>query len=105
MKVDNTTVGQGDTFGRNSVRIQSQKTISIGSLMIFDAVHLPFGVSPYLHLSCTVLLIIIAVFRLAWFVFMHALFRGFLTSRFLWTAFWTQGSNWPSNGSSEPRNA
>lgn len=46
IKVDNTTDGTQDpNFGRPSVMILSQYTITKGNLLIFDAVHLPFGVS------------------------------------------------------------
>lgn len=46
IKVDNTTSGVNDpTFGRPSVKILSNDTLTAGSLMIMDAVHLPFGCS------------------------------------------------------------
>lgn len=46
MKVDNTTNGANDpTFGRPSIKIMSNATIPAGSLVIMDAVHMPFGVS------------------------------------------------------------
>ena len=45
MKVDNTTSGVGNpTFGRPSIKIMSNETIPAGSLVIMDAVHMPFGV-------------------------------------------------------------
>ena len=45
MKVDNTTSGANDpTFGRPSVKILSNNTIPPGSLVLLDAVHMPFGV-------------------------------------------------------------
>jgi hypothetical protein len=52
MYVDNTTtLGPGAL--RNSVRMTSQMTIDVNSLLIFDAVHAPFGRSvwPNLHQS------------------------------------------------------
>jgi len=46
LKVDNTTNGvQDPTFGRNSVYLESVNTIEIGSLVVFDANHIPFGCS------------------------------------------------------------
>jgi hypothetical protein len=46
MKVDNTTSGTNDpTFGRPSVKILSNATVSAGSLVLMDAVHMPFGCS------------------------------------------------------------
>jgi len=46
IKVDNTQNGEGNsTFGRPSVKILSNDTLTAGSLMIMDAVHLPFGCS------------------------------------------------------------
>ncbi|KAJ6562456.1 concanavalin A-like lectin/glucanase domain-containing protein [Mycena capillaripes] len=46
VKVDNTTNGGGDpTFGRNSVYLMSNELMNIGSLLIFDANHMPFGCS------------------------------------------------------------
>ncbi|KAJ3984755.1 concanavalin A-like lectin/glucanase domain-containing protein [Lentinula detonsa] len=46
LKVDNTTNGAGDTsFGRNTVYLESTQLMNIGSLMIFDANHIPFGCS------------------------------------------------------------
>lgn len=53
IKLDNTTDGTGDdNFGRDSVYITSQFTISPGNLLLFDAVHLPFGVC-HIHLYVT----------------------------------------------------
>jgi hypothetical protein len=45
IKVDNTTVGNSPTFGRPSVKMLSSNSISENSLLIMDAVHMPFGVS------------------------------------------------------------
>ncbi|CCO37586.1 hypothetical protein BN14_11742 [Rhizoctonia solani AG-1 IB] len=45
IKVDNTTVGAGDTYGRASIKINSTATFGKGSLVIMDATHLPYGVS------------------------------------------------------------
>lgn len=45
VKVDNTTSGAGDsTFGRPSVKIYSNQTVSQGSLVVMDATHVPYGV-------------------------------------------------------------
>ncbi len=45
LKVDNVTVGPvDDNFGRNSINITTTGTFYIGSLVIMDAVHMPFGV-------------------------------------------------------------
>ncbi|EJD07880.1 uncharacterized protein FOMMEDRAFT_130930 [Fomitiporia mediterranea MF3/22] len=44
IKVDNTTDGSNDpTFGRPSVKLLSSYTINSGNLVLFDAVHMPFG--------------------------------------------------------------
>jgi len=44
IKVDNSTNGANDpTFGRPSIKILSNDTITAGSLVILDAVHMPFG--------------------------------------------------------------
>jgi len=45
IKVDNTTVGAGDTYGRASIKINSTATFGKGSLVIMDASHMPFGCS------------------------------------------------------------
>lgn len=46
IKVDNTTNGANDpTFGRPSVKILSNDPMGPGSLLIMDAVHMPFGCS------------------------------------------------------------
>ncbi|KAI5115196.1 hypothetical protein M0805_000710 [Coniferiporia weirii] len=46
IKVDNTTNGAGDdTFGRPSIKIMSNGTVSEGSLVVMDALHVPFGCS------------------------------------------------------------
>ncbi|TDL22533.1 hypothetical protein BD410DRAFT_722698 [Rickenella mellea] len=46
IKVDNTTIGDQSNpeFNRSSVKILSQVTYSSGSLVLMDAVHMPFGV-------------------------------------------------------------
>ncbi|SRR5258708_3972015 len=70
VKVDNTTVGQRTlpcpadafdvlltclflaadiTFGRNSVFMTSLAQIELGSLVLFDALHMPYGVSQNRH--------------------------------------------------------
>ncbi|GAA5967336.1 hypothetical protein JCM11641_000515 [Rhodosporidiobolus odoratus] len=46
IKVDNTTHLANGAF-RDSVRITSQSTYDIGSLVVFDALHLPFGCSTW----------------------------------------------------------
>ncbi|KAJ7113072.1 hypothetical protein C8R44DRAFT_882101 [Mycena epipterygia] len=46
IKVDNTTNGINDTmFGRNTVYLESNQLMNIGSLLIFDVNHIPFGCS------------------------------------------------------------
>ncbi|KAF8336995.1 concanavalin A-like lectin/glucanase domain-containing protein [Cantharellus anzutake] len=47
IKVDNVTVGQpaDTTFGRNSVLMTSLAQIQVGSLVLFDALHMPYGCS------------------------------------------------------------
>ncbi|KAJ3827297.1 concanavalin A-like lectin/glucanase domain-containing protein [Lentinula raphanica] len=46
LKVDNTTNGAGDpSFGRNTIYLESNELMNIGSLLIFDANHIPFGCS------------------------------------------------------------
>jgi hypothetical protein len=52
IKVDNTTIGDQSNpeFNRSSVKILSQVTYSSGSLVLMDAVHMPFGVRSH---SCS----------------------------------------------------
>lgn len=46
IKVNNTTSGANDpTFGRPSIKIMSNATVPAGSLVIMDAIHMPFGCS------------------------------------------------------------
>lgn len=46
IKVDNTTDGANDpTFGRPSIKITSNNAVQQGSLVVMDALHVPFGVS------------------------------------------------------------
>ncbi|KAK7435774.1 hypothetical protein VKT23_011621 [Stygiomarasmius scandens] len=46
IKVDNTTNGQNDpTFGRDTVYLMSNDLMTIGSLLVFDAIHIPVGCS------------------------------------------------------------
>lgn len=46
VRVDNATDGSGnDKFGRPSIKLLSTYTINEGNLVLFDAVHIPFGVS------------------------------------------------------------
>lgn len=51
LKVDNTTndpaPGQYSTFGRDSVLIISKDTIKLGTLVLLDAIHIPYGVSTF----------------------------------------------------------
>jgi hypothetical protein len=48
LKVDNSTgdpaPGPYSTFGRNTVLIISNATIDIGTLVVLDAFHIPYGV-------------------------------------------------------------
>jgi hypothetical protein len=48
LKLDNSTSdpnpGPHSTFGRNSVLIETNYTIDIGTLVVLDAVHIPYGV-------------------------------------------------------------
>ncbi|KAF8314528.1 hypothetical protein DL93DRAFT_2167312 [Clavulina sp. PMI_390] len=47
VKVDNTTTGSplDPNYGRASVYLQSYETLGVGSLILFDAVHVPYGCS------------------------------------------------------------
>jgi len=46
IKIDNTTNGANDpTFGRPSVQLFSNQPVTAGSLMIMDALHIPYGCS------------------------------------------------------------
>jgi len=48
VKVDNFTNGAGNSsYVRNTLQILSKDPITPGSLIIMDAVHMPFGVSFY----------------------------------------------------------
>jgi hypothetical protein len=53
LKVDNSTSdpapGPYSTFGRNSVLIISNATIDIGTLVVLDAFHIPYGVRTHWH--------------------------------------------------------
>ncbi|KAL5532313.1 hypothetical protein ACEPAF_5882 [Sanghuangporus sanghuang] len=46
IKVDNSTSGAGNsTYGRSSVKLYSEETVSQGSLVVLDATHVPYGCS------------------------------------------------------------
>jgi len=48
ISVDNTTDGRADgNFGRDTVYLISNNPVNFGSLVVFDAVHIPFGVSAH----------------------------------------------------------
>jgi hypothetical protein len=55
LKVDNTTndpaPGAYSTFGRDTVLIISNDTIDIGTLVVMDAYHIPYGVRPTCFVS------------------------------------------------------
>ena len=109
IKVDNTTSGANDpTFGRPSVKVLSNYTFGENSLIIMDAVHMPFGVRPLQFMldnpqSCVltrVLLVFGAVFRYAR---SHCACPGndVLTTCLcpkVWPAFWSEGPVWPDDG-------
>jgi hypothetical protein len=57
IKVDNTTSdpapGPYSTFGRNTVLLKSKEVIDIGTLVVLDAYHIPYGVrAPRISGSC-----------------------------------------------------
>ena len=43
IKVDNTTSSTSPIYGRNSVYMMTQGTINVGSLVLFQARHMPYG--------------------------------------------------------------
>ncbi|KAF9511049.1 glycoside hydrolase family 16 protein [Hydnum rufescens UP504] len=82
IKIDNTTVGNVNdtTFGRASVFMTSNAAVNPGSLVLFDAVHIPYGVShPHCSApasdSCTM-----------------------PVQCSVWPAFFLMGNDWPNNG-------
>lgn len=100
VKVDNTTSAAGDDqFGRDSVMVWSNYTISEGNLVIMDAVHIPFGVShsyyvythsEIAHNSITVLW---SGLLIPYLMCLVALLLSLV-----WPAFWMEGPNWPNGG-------
>jgi len=45
IKVDNSTVGTSPTYGRASIKMSTQAAVNQGSLILFQATHMPYGCS------------------------------------------------------------
>ena len=59
IKVDNFTDGSGNSsYLRNTVKILSDYTVYTGDLVMMDAVHMPFGVSPPFLSSVSVFMLL-----------------------------------------------